>query len=348
MDRVVVCAVGVVVTVGLSSTAEAATTRYVANNGLDTNTCTASRPCRTITRAIERSSNGDTIIVGPGRYGDGDGEIATPGVDEMPHPTCNDCVIRINKAVRLYSRDGAAATVLDAGESFEYEKTVVRLTASGIVFGKLNKGFTVNDGLIGVQEDDSASGNLIEGNLLVFNQTGADVGGMSTRVEDNKAVNNVINFTVRSESGGAGFQGVSLRGNVANGGFVGFDVQGGTGPTPTLTGNIANGNETGVYIVTDDFTFTDNAVLGNGYYGIAYEGPNSATAELHKNSIFGNALCGLVNFSQASIDASNNFWGDAGGPGDDPADDICDEAGGNINAVPARSGEVKVLVRAIK
>ena len=48
-----------------------AATLYVANNGLDTNGCTAAdSPCRTISHAIALAVAGDTVLVGPGRYGD--------------------------------------------------------------------------------------------------------------------------------------------------------------------------------------------------------------------------------------------------------------------------------------
>jgi hypothetical protein len=56
--------------------------RYVANNGVDSATCgTLAAPCRSITRAIAHAVAGDTIVVGPGRYGD---------IDEDGHSTTRD------------------------------------------------------------------------------------------------------------------------------------------------------------------------------------------------------------------------------------------------------------------
>jgi hypothetical protein len=46
-----------------------------------------------------------------------------------------------------------------------------------------------------------------------------------------------------------------------------------------------------------------------------------------ENNIFGNTVCGVHNISGSVTDASNNFWGDALGPGPDPADEICDLLG---------------------
>src|SRR5512132_1509340 len=48
-----------------------ADTLTVANNGLDSDTCGSSAaPCRSISQAIDNASEGDTLVVGPGRYGD--------------------------------------------------------------------------------------------------------------------------------------------------------------------------------------------------------------------------------------------------------------------------------------
>jgi len=47
-----------------------AATRYAANNGLDSNPCTKTAPCRSITKTMSVAAEGNTIIVGPGLYGD--------------------------------------------------------------------------------------------------------------------------------------------------------------------------------------------------------------------------------------------------------------------------------------
>ena len=63
-----------------------AATLHVANNGIDSDTCGAgSAPCRSISRAIVNAAAGDTIVVGPGRYGDlnGDGSFGGPGEEPL-------------------------------------------------------------------------------------------------------------------------------------------------------------------------------------------------------------------------------------------------------------------------
>ena len=60
---------------------------HVAAYGSDSPTCGLQSPCRSISQAMENAASGDTIYVGPGHYGDvnGDGNFAGPG-DEKPDP----------------------------------------------------------------------------------------------------------------------------------------------------------------------------------------------------------------------------------------------------------------------
>jgi hypothetical protein len=46
-----------------------ATTRYVATNGSDSNSCTSNARCATINRAYQLSTNGDTVLMATGTYG---------------------------------------------------------------------------------------------------------------------------------------------------------------------------------------------------------------------------------------------------------------------------------------
>ena len=100
-------------------------TRHVANNGIDGAGCgTAASPCRTITQGIANATEGDTVMVGPGRYGDlnRNGSLGEPQ-EETPEPGC-DCALAVNKGVVLISSDGAAATVIDS-RSVAVANTVV-------------------------------------------------------------------------------------------------------------------------------------------------------------------------------------------------------------------------------
>src|SRR5260221_1335670 len=76
-----------------------AATRHVENWGVDSGSCgTAAAPCRTIGQAVALAVAGDTILVGPGLYGDTLGEPAGG--------------IVLSNAVTVKSTHGAAATLI--------------------------------------------------------------------------------------------------------------------------------------------------------------------------------------------------------------------------------------------
>jgi hypothetical protein len=82
----------------------------VADNAVDQPGCRSkASPCRSISQAIANAMPGDEIVVGPGAYGDlnGDGSLSLPG-EENGAPGCA-CMLASNKAVSLTSSDGAAA-----------------------------------------------------------------------------------------------------------------------------------------------------------------------------------------------------------------------------------------------
>jgi hypothetical protein len=76
-------------------------------------------PCRTISQAIALARPGDKIIVGPGRYGDLDGDGHFGEAGEESAPIGCDCVIDVDRAVSIESRDGQSVTILDAGGAVE-------------------------------------------------------------------------------------------------------------------------------------------------------------------------------------------------------------------------------------
>ena len=131
---------GLLATAGAVSAAAA--TINVANNGLDTSTCgSRTAPCRSIGRGIERASAGDTVLVGPGKYGDvnGDGQLGGAG-EELNYGTS---ALRITKSVRVLSSAGAVLTVID-GAGVVYAPVDIR--ADGITFGAPGAGFTLAGG----------------------------------------------------------------------------------------------------------------------------------------------------------------------------------------------------------
>jgi hypothetical protein len=183
--------VTVILTVLLSLVAPVVSgaTLSVTNFGTDSNSCGSSaNSCRSITRAIENASPGDTIWVGAGHYGNihGDPAFTAPG-DEQPQTfpallNFSSCMICITKPVHLYSYEGAAVTVIDSGHSPTFTATVMIL-ADGAVFGSAGHGFTVTGGnAIGVLVDlenweTSVTGVTVSGNVDVRDRTGFSVFG---------------------------------------------------------------------------------------------------------------------------------------------------------------------------
>jgi parallel beta-helix repeat protein len=203
--------------------------------------------------------------------------------------------------------------VLDAAGGAD----VVTIQASGVVFGKKKKGFTLaNAAFDGLAVLNGLTGVTVTDNEAVGNQQGFDVGGSGGKISGNRSTRNT----------GAGF------------------VIQGTGHT--VTGNLAIGNNRyGILLAgTTDLHLSGNAVVGNDNSGI-HVNPGITGVEINRNSILGNNAggnnCGLE-VDGSAVDATNNFWGAATGPGADPADRVCLTGGGSATVTPFAAREFKV------
>ena len=235
-------------------TTAAAATLWTSNVGSDSATCGASAsPCRSISQAIVNATDGDTIWVGPGHYGDvnGDGTFTGPG-DEQPDPNApggleiaRGCIVCITKALHIYSTDGAALTVIEANASTGSNSTVMILH-DGVDFGAEEHGFTVTGGntygvtivpqlsgrFAGVTQDMKIKGNIDIGDTTAFFMYGHDVRDLcppgycvlSARVlvANNRAINNTIGFDFVQNFGTPHFV---VRDNEALGAATGFSVK---------------------------------------------------------------------------------------------------------------------------
>jgi len=69
----------------------------VATNGTDSALCctSAATPCRSISQVTANAQAGDTIQVGPGRYGDADGGFDAPGDESAEIDTGCDCLLHV-------------------------------------------------------------------------------------------------------------------------------------------------------------------------------------------------------------------------------------------------------------
>ncbi|MBI1743534.1 right-handed parallel beta-helix repeat-containing protein [Candidatus Acetothermia bacterium] len=260
----------VVVAIGLSVDAKTLT---VANNGVDSATCGAvNAPCRSISQAITNAVDGDTITVGPGLYGDlnGDGTIGNSPGEENGPASCT-CMILVNKRLTIVSRDGAAATVLDADAA---DVDVVQIEADKVTFGQPKKGFTLNraggppgnfrTGLF----ISSGNGVKVGGNLSKSNAGhGFFFNGSGHAINNNIALDNVASGFVSPDSA-SGFvvnSNLSLRN-----GSLGFDLE---GSGHKLSNNFATANHSsGFFLFGSGQIVTGNVSSANGADGFFIRG----------------------------------------------------------------------------
>src|SRR5207245_7193672 len=254
---------------GISPAPVDAATLYVANNGIDSDTCGAKNaPCRSVSRAIVNAAVGDTIVVGPGRYGDlnGDGNFGGPG--EEAGPAGCGCMIEVNKQLTLRYSDGAGVTRRD-GSLAEVTGIVVR--ADGVTFGGgSGHGFTIvnarHEGLHVEGNGVTVASNVAFGNGLSGFVAIAVIGtgNIITDNTDNAAINNVN---------------------------VGIQVNG----DGTVTGNVASANLEGFRINTaGQVQFTQNVASGNRSHGLSSGVGGQGVLEIRRSSFLGNRGIGIV------------------------------------------------------
>lgn len=331
MKRAEIAALMVLAFTLATSTARASTL-YVANNGVDSSSCGAQlEPCRSIGQAISRANVGDTILVGPGLYGNlTDLFNYLASGEEQGGAACggNRGEICVDKRLTIQSIGGAAATVIS-------ETNGMTLLSDGIVVGGEGKGFTFAHS--GIWFPPGTSGNsvsgsavssavVIEGNSHTFahNTVGAGTAytsaGSSLRIRGSGHFvdqNVLTNSAITLDGVGQAFVGnVVIKSSPID---IGRND---SGTTPVTSGVIIQGN-----------TFVGN--IDDALY--LYTG---ASATINRNNIFGNTTnvsplnCAVHNQSGNAIDATNNFWGASSGPGPEPADDVCNDAGSSTTVIP--------------
>jgi parallel beta helix pectate lyase-like protein len=232
-------------------------------------------------------------------------------------------VIDVNKRVTLESSAGAAATIIDGGTGGSGQPSdVLRVTASGAVIGRRDRGFTVRGGSVGIGVDDTVAAVRIEGNVVIRSGVGVGTGAPDTVITGN-VVRDATLFGVFV--GGAR---TTVSGNVVarNSGFGMFLV-----PT-TVSNNFVVGNvDGGLIVLPGPAEIRQNTITGQLGRGVDFgSGAPGAYAGLvfTGNNIFANGTapatnCGADSEHNEVIKAERNYWGSASGPGPDPADQAC-------------------------
>jgi hypothetical protein len=318
----------------------AAKTLNSAMNGIDGAECgPTAAPCRSISAALANASDGDTILVGPGYYGDlaNDGDWAGAGDEAAEIGTGCDCVIAIRKRVTLKSRDGSDTTVIDAAD-----------VTNGVWFGpggtdSTLSGFTIQGAENAVYTNGESAGMTIA-NTVARGGTGP---GFSI-------VNSVSEATLRGDHAiGRGSMGFNFVANVAlkdciaqSNGSVGFY---GAFSTMEIQKSVAVGNgDFGFISFTGQGEFKGISALANASGGVSFYDSNGF---LTGSTLSGNGrkatACTILNFGISSFTAENDFWGGPGGLGVPPATPEC-PPGNSVNTFPFKKTEIKVVPKAIR
>ncbi len=321
-----------------------AATLYVSAFGFDSPTCGApGMPCRSISQAIDNAQAEDTLIVGPGHYGDanGDGDFKDPGDEDAALSGNCHCLVNVDKPLTILSSHGAKDTVIDAAGS---DLNGVKLSANHIIFGKCDQGFTIKNALGDQQEQGRGlyaqqiskfhvAGNLatnnkyygfllfevtdgvLRGNVALDNKTGVRIDGASILVENNHSRQNTVGFSAIELGGDVELKQNHARDNLSIGVNLGAGVD--------FIGNTVNNNgERGISVGEGE---ASTLVLWNNIYD------NALSITNNTNSLYN---CGLTNMSQGTVRISQNYWGSPSGPGPDPADAVCDHTGSASPATP--------------
>jgi hypothetical protein len=329
----------------LSVTGAHATTLHVASQGFDHSACGAKNdPCRSIGQGIRRASQGDTVVVGPGLYGDLDdsGVIGDSAGEENGSELSSGCrcVIKLDRYVTVVSSHGAHSTVIDGSSSPEAQQIVRAVPgASWATFGKRNGGFTITarpvandtppDHALAVDagvEEVTVAGNVASG----FGGIGYFFQGSRGLLRDNVA-----------DGAGAGDgysvhgDGNHLLGNAALNAVYGFFVSGAPTLGHTVAGNVAAGNVFGFGIgiaataPLPPMFSRNTAVVGRGGIGVfinASSGAPATTVSISKSNLQGQ-YCGIEveneSVNPLTVNAVDSYWGAASGPGPLPASDAC-------------------------
>jgi hypothetical protein len=292
---------------GLIATAASAQSRvfHVKNFGVDGPDCGGEfTPCRSISQGIRTASTGDTVLVGPGLYGDLNRNGITGETGEEGPPQCC-CLVFISKSMTVLSERGAAHTTIDARN---LPLTAVCTTEFGspAVFGYAEQGFTVLAG----EGDGIALGVLSTawGNRVVGGTVGiSSAPQFSTHIFDNEV-------TDARETGISGRAGI-VSGNVVARNGAGIRVF----SAALINNTIADNRGPGASIAAPGIAATSvrNLFIRNQGPGLILgggpSGNNPNLPVVDSNDFIGNdpgGGCGLQNLVRAPwpVWAVNNFW----------------------------------------
>jgi hypothetical protein len=290
---------------------------------------------------MTNASAGDTILVGPGVYGDvdGDGAVGNSPGEEI---ATAGAMVYVNKPLTIRSRDGAGDTIVDVTGTALAD--VFATVVGNVELGTPNHGFTVRGGVNGIRV--GAGPARVRGNRAIGNAVGIAV---------QTGVGSLVDRNVASYNGSAGVEdaavGTTVSRNLAVGSPFGLRL---IGTGAIVSGNVATANGTGFLLAVAPpgpaspvASFAQNVAVGNGGTGVLVTMLGTFTSDaavaLTQNDYYGNGEftssatpnCGLsvtvndTNGNDLSVTSTTDYWGGAGGPGPNPKDDasaVCNSA----------------------
>jgi len=302
-----------------------------------------------IQTGVEMASDGDTVLVAPGKY-------------LINHPS--KMINFEGKAILLTSEKGADSTVIDGLEecgpivTFESgEDTNSVIDGFTITNGRSDRGagilcvgnsspkicnnlVTANllnevDGLGAGICCDTAS-PVIVGNVISENrcQLGSNVvggGGIFLRSSSASILNNTISENWATGGGGIAcfsrsavrIEGNRIEGNEARGGWInaGAGIYCNSELPIFIADNTIDGNHGyncdggGIYCRGDSIVIVSNTITNNSASKGGGIYTSSSSVQVSENNIYGNAHYGLYNWDTTGVvDADSNWWGDQTGP----------------------------------
>ncbi len=281
-------------------------------------------PCRTISHVLSLAGPGDTILVGPGHYGNTnrDNGFVEPAEETgaQVDTGCN-CMLPLDQPVRLLSTHGAAMTVLDAGGDTGPSvgpTSLVTIAGPGVRLGARGRGFTLTNGFWGVELTPAARGAVVEGNIALRNEASGFFanGDFGHRFTLNTAIDNSAGFGQQFSTGetggslwednvavmnrGSGFSSgssVTFDGNLAssNGGH-GFRL---IGTGTTARNCVANANERSGFNLQRDVVMENIRSIGNEGPGILIGQPQQLAfrrveGTITRAELLGNQEAGIL------------------------------------------------------
>jgi len=195
--------------------------------------------------------------------------------------------------VQIYNVDGDTTDVTVRGN-------VITGFLAGVQINQGAHGNTVQGNHIGVGADGSTShGNGI--GVFVYGASNNTIGGATAADRNVISGNTSTNVTLQTD----GQQ--KSNDNVIQGNYIGPDANGRNSVTPNAL--------FGVYVIggASGNTLSGNVIAGN-QQGVYIDATSAVASDSSQNCIAGNVIYGVNNENAVSAPFANNWWGDAAGP----------------------------------